>query len=717
MKRVLCILTVTALLVLQTLSVPDEVYAGETDFGPSEEVSGDEDISGAPEMDLTESATGADADTEHFTGTDDVPEAHDATLSEDGAGFADEDDAADSELTADGEIDMMDPSNGEYYTIKYKDNKDGTCTVTGYTGSPAGTLVIPDAIKDLTVTAIAASAFKNSTFKGILKFPAGVKRIGNDAFRGCVGFTGTEFPEKLKEIGDRAFSGCVGLKALTLPGSLVTIGEEAFYGCTAMRGDLTVPAGVYIKFKAFEDCGFDGKLTFTEGFGRMGGYAFANTKFKGTVTIPDSMSRISEYAFYGCKNITKLILGSNVTAVYQSAFDECTGLTGTVVIPDGVTFIDKYAFWGCKGVEGFTFSENLSTISEGAFYGCKGIRDLVLPKNLSKCGKEAFKGAFGVAKIVNPSSVKLNAGDFIEDDSYFVKEGTNKPIKSGSSIGKGTFNRALAAPVIKSAKGSGDGITVKWKASDGAKGYRLQRKAGSGEWKKIANVNGTSYTDKDVKNDKAYYYRVCAYNEKYTSSYSRKSPAAYFVKAPVLVSVNFNSKGTKPVWKKVKGASGYYVSRKTGTGSFKRIATITDGETTSYNDNSVSNGKKYTYKVSAYRTKDDVTHVSAASDKVITCFVSQPEIEKLTKGKSGTVTVKWSKNKKGSGYKIQYSKSKKFGEDSGKIDVGSKNTVSQKITGLEGGKTYYVRVRTYKTVDGKKYFGAWSDTKSVKVAK
>ena len=42
-------------------------------------------------------------------------------------------------------------------------------------------------------------------------------------------------------------------------------------------------------------------------------------------------------------------------------------------------------------------------------------------------------------------------------------------------------------------------------------------------------------------------------------------------------------------------------------------------------------------------------------------------------------------------------------------------TVKKKLTKLTSGKTYYVRVRTYKTVDGKNIYSAWSDVESVKV--
>ena len=38
------------------------------------------------------------------------------------------------------------------------------------------------------------------------------------------------------------------------------------------------------------------------------------------------------------------------------------------------------------------------------------------------------------------------------------------------------------------------------------------------------------------------------------------------------------------------------------------------------------------------------------------------------------------------------------------------------VNGLSGDKTYYVRVRSYTNVNGKVYYGAWSDVKSIKTA-
>jgi len=87
---------------------------------------------------------------------------------------------------------------------------------------------------------------------------------------------------------------------------------------------------------------------------------------------------------------------------------------------------------------------------------------------------------------------------------------------------------------------------------------------------------------------------------------------------------------------------------------------------------------------------------------------------KSVKAKKKGFTVKWKKQEsKTSGYQIQYSTSKSF-KNAKKKTIKGKDNTSYKLTKLKSKKTYYIRVRTYKTVDGTKYYSFWSDVKSIK---
>lgn len=91
---------------------------------------------------------------------------------------------------------------------------------------------------------------------------------------------------------------------------------------------------------------------------------------------------------------------------------------------------------------------------------------------------------------------------------------------------------------------------------------------------------------------------------------------------------------------------------------------------------------------------------------------------KVTATPEGFV-VKWKKQKKNiSGYQVQYSTSKKFkNKASVTKTVKKKSATKLAVTKLKPGKKYYVRVRTYKTVKGKKYCSAWSKSKTVTTQK
>lgn len=80
-----------------------------------------------------------------------------------------------------------------------------------------------------------------------------------------------------------------------------------------------------------------------------------------------------------------------------------------------------------------------------------------------------------------------------------------------------------------------------------------------------------------------------------------------------------------------------------------------------------------------------------------------------------SVKVTWKKVKGIKGYQIQYSTNKKFKKGNKTITVKSTKSTSATIKKLKSKKTYYVRMRTYKVVNGKKVYSAWSKAKSVKV--
>lgn len=94
------------------------------------------------------------------------------------------------------------------------------------------------------------------------------------------------------------------------------------------------------------------------------------------------------------------------------------------------------------------------------------------------------------------------------------------------------------------------------------------------------------------------------------------------------------------------------------------------------------------------------------------------KLSSLTSAKSKTLTVKWSKlTTQTTGYQFQYSTDSKFTKNVKTVTISKNSTTSKIISGLTAKKKYYVRIRTYKTVSGTKYYSAWSAAKNMTVKK
>lgn len=86
----------------------------------------------------------------------------------------------------------------------------------------------------------------------------------------------------------------------------------------------------------------------------------------------------------------------------------------------------------------------------------------------------------------------------------------------------------------------------------------------------------------------------------------------------------------------------------------------------------------------------------------------------LKSSKKKQLTVKWKKDASVQGYEVQYSTSKKFKNDKIK-KIAGKSKTGVTLKKLKSGKTYYVRMRSYKVSDGRKLYSAWSSKKKVRI--
>lgn len=129
-----------------------------------------------------------------------------------------------------------------------------------------------------------------------------------------------------------------------------------------------------------------------------------------------------------------------------------------------------------------------------------------------------------------------------------------------------------------------------------------------------------------------------------------------------------------------------------------------------------SNGKvtikgigKATITVTAVETS---RYEKAVKKVTVTVKPSKPKIKDLS-SKSNRITIRWDKlDDNITGYQIAY---KRVGSESYKCKTYKGSSLTKKVLKGFSGGTYYVKMRTYKVVDGKRVYSSWSSVKLIKV--
>ena len=159
------------------------------------------------------------------------------------------------------------------------------------------------------------------------------------------------------------------------------------------------------------------------------------------------------------------------------------------------------------------------------------------------------------------------------------------------------------------------------------------------------------------------------------------------------------------------------ISNKSYTGK-----NITQSITVKYNGKTLKNGTDYTVSYSNNKKIGTATVKIAGKGsytgtvtKIFKINPAKQEIQKLT-AKSKAFFVDWAQKGSATGYEIQYATNSKF-TSAKKVTITNNKTDKNTISKLSGKKKYYVRVRSYTTVKGTKYYGAWSASKSVTTKK
>ena len=312
--------------------------------------------------------------------------------------------------------------------------------------------------------------------------------------------------------------------------------------------------------------------------------------------------------------------------------------------------------------------------------------------------------------------VKLNDTLLVAGKDYTVSYINNKKVGTATVIVNGivqytgsvskTFTINPAKQNIQKLETRYGGFFVDWAQKGSATGYEIQYATNydftNAETKRLTANKPDTVTISGLYRGRNYFVRVRSYTiVRGSAYYGEWSP----IKNVVTASKNMSS------------VSISNISTKSFTGK-----AIAQSAKLKYKRSTLKNGRDYTVSYSSNKNVGTATikftgkgSYGGVVTKTFKINPAKQNIQKL-KSKSRSFFIDWAQKGSATGYEIQYATNSKF-RGAKKVTVTNNKTDKKTISKLSGKKKYYVRVRSYTTVKGKKYYGAWSSTKSVTTKK
>lgn len=403
---------------------------------------------------------------------------------------------------------------------------------------------------------------------------------------------------------------------------------------------------------------------------------YADTKIE-KVIILEGVKSIGDEMFLNCRDIKSVEIPESVISIGKSAFENCSSLE-SIVVPDGVDYIGKAAFKGCDNLETVQLSGN-ADIDEDILKGCKDLRSIEIGENhLRKAeSNEGVLFARSNNRTYNVASNKLELLRYPpnRDASEYRISSEVDSIAGFAFENANQLNKVEIPTSVKyipsdAFYGANPALKVLYKGSIldwfNAYAYNVDYLLGKEGGDSFADWADIQFAEKaDLKDcrmqripDQTWTGKQIRVQEVPTLGYRGEEPAT-----------------VKAIYKnniKVGKATVCY----TGNGEFKGTRTVH-------------------FKIVPKGTK----LITAAGD-------------------AAKFKATWKKKTKDTdGYQIQFAIDEHFQIEKKTFTVKGKTKTSKICrTGLKHGRSGYVRVRTFKIINGEKYCSKWSKAKKTERA-
>ena len=623
------------------------------------------------------------------------------------------------------------------------------------------TIDIPNSVES-----IGGRAFRDCESLNKITIPNSVKTIGNNAFENCSGLLAINIPNSVDSIGEYAFRNCESLINITVSSNnkkyLSKDGVLFNYNGTEL---IQYPLG-------------DGKSEYVipNNVEKIGKYAFYNCKNLRSVTINESVKVIAEYAFSDCINLNNLFIQrqtyNNIVIVPYIGFNyysfyNCSNLTDIYYMG---SLNDWQNLWKAEyndalenatihynyGVHVHSYTESITkqptcteegektfTCDCGDTYteiipakGHTEIIDKAVPATCTTDGKTEGSHCYVCGEVIKAQTVIKAMGHNF---------GSWSTTKAATCTESGTQTRKCAScgktetKTIPAKGHTSSSWIIDKQPAVGVKGSKHKECTVCHARLETATIPALAVTKQSIsKASVTLSTSTYAYDGKakkpgvtvklngktlkngtdYTVSYSNNTKVGT---ATVKITGKGNYTGSVSKTFKIKNnfkkATVLGISTKAFTGK-----NITQSITVKYNGKTLKKGTDYTVSYSNNKSIGTATVKIAGKGsytgtitKTFKINPAKQEIQKL-KAKSKAFFVDWAQKGSATGYEIQYATNSKF-TSAKKVTITNNKTDKATVSKLSGKKKYYVRVRSYTTVKGTKYYGAWSASKSVTTKK
>ncbi len=592
------------------------------------------------------------------------------------------------------------------------------------------------------VTSIGRYAFMGCPIKSIT-IPSHIKSIKNMAFAGCSELEKVTLQKGVQEIYDSAFLACDSLKNIQLPSSVnylgyCSLGYTYGYDYEALRTMLDYKG---ISYKAINEGNFEYYANLTgfgidafitcysddsfnlhatigsagENYAKNNGLKFVKASefvavrngYDGVVLEWSPSHEVSHYVIYRKEGNTWRDINTRTgdfTTYLDSDIYDATDVSYAIEI----CYYSGYKYFDTGGLDiHYVPAPVLRSIGNNVggvrvnWYSVIGAKYYYVYRKAP--GENRWKYLKCVSGNVNTYLDTTTTSG--ENYSYTVR--AYDGVSTSGYDPNGLNALYVESPVFKVYNNTST-IALMWNKVPAADSYRVYRKTGTGSWVLIKTLGGNStyFADTTAKRGVTYTYTVRAGRNGVYSSFYPQGTAMKSIAAPMNLKLENRVSGVMVSWNKCEGADGYYVYRKTASGSWLRIATVKGNANLTYLDTAAKSGQNYTYTVKAFSGSYHSTYVlNGVSIK----FLATPKISSVKSTSSG-VNLKYNTVSGSQGYYIYRKTVGGTWSLVGTVKSGTTSTYVDKTA--KKGVSYIYTVRAY---NGSNRSSFYSNGNAVKV--